>query len=394
MLGYCVPAAEGTSSCPLIHGYSVYIHVPFCLRKCPYCHFFVTGFRKQQTEPFTSSIIREWRLRRPPSDALLQSIYFGGGTPSLLEPEQIGRILEEILSDVRADDALEVTLEINPEDVTLERLQRFRAAGINRVSLGVQSFVDSELKLLGRMHSGAGAQEAVLSCYAAGLSNISIDLMFDQPGQSLDSWHQSVTTACDLPISHISLYNLTIEPHTAFWRKRKLLQAQQPDESVSAQMLQAAEGALQAHHIERYEISAFSKARAQSKHNLGYWLSRPFIGLGPSAWSDWNNLRFKNCANLVAWQKQITQGNLAVDEKDHVSTAERIHERFAVALRVLSGICLVSWQRRFGPLTGALDRILTELTDAQLLVRDGSRISLSARGRMLYDEVAAEIVCP
>jgi len=332
-------------------------------------------------------------MRRPAGSPLLQSIYFGGGTPSLLEPEQLERILAEILGGCVASADLEVTLEVNPEDVCHDRMVRFREAGINRVSLGVQSFEDEELQLLGRMHTGAVAEAAILHCHEAGLTNISIDLMFDQPGQTIERWQKSIATACGLPITHVSLYNLTIEPHTAFWRKRKLLESMQPKEAASEQMLHLAEQQLSAHGLSRYEISAFARSGYSSRHNLGYWLSRPFIGLGPSAWSDWDNLRFKNCANLVRWQQQIAQGISATDERDPLPCEARIRERFAIALRILSGICLCSWEQRFGSLSPAFRATLSSLVDSRLLRIADSRVMLSERGRMLYDEVASEIVC-
>lgn len=306
-------------------------------------------------------------MRPPPSKPL--SIYFGGGTPSLLGSDKI----KEILSWIDYAEPCEITLEANPEHLTLELMQSYADAGINRVSLGVQSFDATHLLQLTRRHTPNLAEQAILHTYAAGIKNISIDLMYDLPHQTLDSWHKSLIKATSLPITHLSLYNLTIEPHTSFGKHPPA----QPPAELSLEMLNLAIDHLESHNLNRYEISAFAKPDHASIHNMGYWTARPFLGYGPSAFSYMNGTRFQNCANLNRYARALHQGNLPIDFSETLSKEAQTRELLAIELRLLRGV----------KPTPLLDPLIKQ---GFCEYYDG-RVRLSEKGKLFYD-TAAEIL--
>ncbi len=323
---------------------SLYVHVPFCTKKCGYCHFFVV--KDGDHSSYIQSIIKQWQSWKDRFNPFL-TIYFGGGTPSLLSPEELGTLLK--LFPVA--EGAEITIEANPETTDLAKLKAFRALGINRISIGVQSFDDKLLKTLTRTHDAKKAIETVYNAQEAGFDNISIDLMYDLPGQTLESWKHTLKVANSLPITHLSLYNLTIEPGTAFFRKKLDL----PEEGLSLQLL---EEAVQTIRLPRYEISAFGRP---SLHNIGYWTNRPFLGLGPSAFSFIDGRRFSD-----RFTEQLPP------EK-----AER--EAFALHLRLLEGAPIPDFS-------------VESLLERGLIEKKGNRMALTKRGLLLYDYVASEIV--
>ena len=353
--------------------YSLYFHVPFCTRKCGYCPFYVIPDQERFQTLYMRALKKEWELRLPvlPREGELVSIYFGGGTPSLLGP---GRI-ETILSWINPSEQVEVTLEANPE------ANVFAFPGINRMSLGVQSFDDRLLTTLTRTHHSGKAEEAVYAILKSGIKNISIDLMYDLPGQTLESWEKTVERAAALPITHLSLYNLTIEPHTSFYKNRRKLLAQTPSSEISLQMLQMASQKLASAGLKRYEISAFSKQGFHSRHNTGYWEGRSFLGFGPSAFSYWEGARFQNCANLNRYAKILKENRLPVDFYEKLPPTEALKEKLAIRLRLLEGV--EAWPRE-------LKKIYTELCAERFL--DPYNLSLSERGILFHDSVAEIIV--
>ncbi|MCB1115610.1 MAG: radical SAM family heme chaperone HemW, partial [Chlamydiia bacterium] len=257
---------------------SLYFHFPFCKKKCPYCHFYVIPDRDHG--PFLEALEREWdMLQSLLAGKEIVSVYFGGGTPSLcLEG------IEWVLSRVQGQ---EITVETNPEDVTEEKIARLKELGVNRMSIGVQSLSNVLLKTLGREHTADGAIDAVLKAKNGGIDNITIDLMYELPYQTFELWKETVDRACALPIAHLSLYNLTFEPHTVFKKKEGALRPHLPSEEEAAKMLAYACETFEKSGLERYEISAFARENKRSIHNTGYWQGRPFLGLGPSAFSFW-----------------------------------------------------------------------------------------------------------
>lgn len=360
---------------------SLYFHIPFCRRKCPYCHFYVLPQENSFHKTLLDSLRLEWDLNKHHlQDQKIVSVYFGGGTPFLIGPEAIAEILSWI--DPPAD--AEITLEANPEDVSLNAMQAFAQAGINRVSLGIQSLDDHLLKVLGRHHSAEQARQAVLTTAKAGISNITIDLMYEIPEQTVASWKNTLDQLSSLPITHLSLYNLTIEPQTVFYKKRSSLTPLLPSSEDSLIMLNMAVEALQQLGLQRYEISAFAKEGFIARHNTGYWLGRPFLGFGPSAFSYFEGKRYRNFCDLKKYAAMLQTGKSPVDFAEELSPLASLHERLAVQLRLLVGV-----DKSKFPVDEALYRKLQEKGWLQM---DHTKAQLTQLGLLFYDSVAEEIV--
>lgn len=372
---------------------SLYFHVPFCTRKCDYCHFYVLPNREDLKVQYMESLWQEWEFRLPELIGKnIATIYFGGGTPALLGAERINTILGWIKDSFSLDASAEITLEANPENVTLELMQAYREAGINRASLGIQTLHDPLLITLGRTHSAKKATEAVHLTAQAGLANISIDLMYDLPDQQLSQWESTLHEITTLPITHLSLYNLTIEPHTLFFKKKNDLLKRIPDEQTSLVMYQTAVDVLQAAGLNQYEISAFTKEDFASKHNTGYWIGRPFLGFGPSAFSYWQGRRFRNAANIRQYAKDLREGRSPVDFEEALDPDAMRRELLAIRLRLLEGVDLEKFQREYGLLQLETLNVLKDLQEQGFVWLDGSRTKLTRRGILFYDTVAVELI--
>lgn len=322
----------------------------------------------------------------------LKSVYFGGGTPWLIGPENIQIILERIKDTFSIDKNIEITLEANPENVTLDIMQAYAKVGINRISIGIQSLDNQLLQTLGRQHSAIKAVEAVKIAYASNIKNISIDLMYDLPNQTLTTWKKTLEGIKELPITHLSLYNLTFEPHTAFYKHKNTLQKLTPDEHMSLEMYHMAVNMLQDYGLQQYEISAFAKDNLKSVHNTGYWLARPFLGLGPSAFSDWNGSRFQNVANLSKYVHALKEGKNAIDFKEKLDPASRRRELLAIQMRLLEGVNIHHFQNLHGPLDETVLKNLDLLVVKKLLEGDSDTFKLTQQGILFYDTIAAEII--
>lgn len=383
-----MPTIGKTSS----QGFSVYIHVPFCTVKCPYCHFYVIPYEEEREKLFVQGIAGEWHRHAAPKLAgkQLVSIYLGGGTPSLLSPSSVATILDLFKGQTSPD--CEITLEANPESVSLEKMRALREIGINRLSIGVQSLDDDQLLLLDRRHRATKALKAIEESMNAGIENLSIDLMYDVPGQSLLSWQRTVDRAMSLPISHLSLYNLTFEPQTLFFKKRKELGRIVPSPEESTQMLDYAVASCEASGLKRYEISAFARDGRYSRHNTGYWTGRPFWGLGPSAYSYFEGKRFKNASSFTKWLSSLDEGRSPVDFEEQLPGDAAFRELFAIHIRLLEGIDLSAFIDRHGPLPEGLQDSLDGLCLQGLLSKDNHHLRLTERGLLFYDSIAEEII--
>lgn len=360
---------------------SLYFHIPFCRRKCPYCHFYVIPHETKASLSLLESLHLEWQLYQPlVQGKQIVSVYFGGGTPFLIGPDAIA----EILSWINPPADAEITLEANPEDVTLPAMEAFAKAGINRVSLGVQSLDNPLLKVLGRHHSAQQACSAILATKEAGISNISIDLMYEIPQQTLTSWNNTLAQLQALPITHLSLYNLTIEPQTVFYKKRSQLTPLLPSSEESLAMLNSAVEALGQMGLKRYEISAFAKEGFIARHNTGYWLGRPFLGFGPSAFSYFEGKRYRNFCDLKKYSAALSEGKSPVDFSEQLSSLASLHERLAVKLRMLEGV-----DTREFPVDESL---YEKLQSKGWIELKEHHAKLTDQGLLFYDSVAEEIV--
>ncbi len=360
---------------------SLYFHIPFCRRKCPYCHFYVVPHENKAAQNLLGSLRQEWDLNKHlVQGKKIVSVYFGGGTPFLIGPEAIN----EILSWISPPSDAEVTLEANPEDVDLSAMQAFAKAGINRVSLGVQSLDNHLLKVLGRHHSAQQAIAAIFATAEAGISNITIDLMYELPQQNLTSWKNTLAQLPNLPITHLSLYNLTIEPQTVFYKRRSTLTPLLPSSEESLSMLNTAVESLERMGLKRYEISAFAKEGFIARHNTGYWLGRPFLGFGPSAFSYFEGKRYRNFCDLKKYTAALNEEKSPVDFTEQLSPLASLHERLAVKLRMLAGV-----DKREFPVDEALYQ---KLQDKGWLQLHHNSAKLTEQGLLFYDSLAEEII--
>lgn len=287
---------------------------------------------------------------------------------------------------------MEITLEANPENITKDLMAQYLAAGINRVSIGVQTLDDGLLTTLGRTHSSQKAISAVEQTAAAGFKNISIDLMYDLPNQSLSVWEGTLDRVAHLPIDHLSLYNLTIEPHTVFFKHRDRIAKIMPSEEISLMMYETAIQKLNAMGLHQYEISAFAKPGFHSKHNTGYWTARPFLGFGPSAFSYWEGARFRNIPHLNRYHKKLEEGESPVDFSEKLDETAARRELLAVQIRLKEGVDLTDFQKKNGKMDSELVKTIADLETDGFITRQDTTIKLTHRGVLFYDTVATEIV--
>ncbi len=362
---------------------SLYFHIPFCKKKCPYCHFYSVYPKDSSIKSLSSCFLKQLESVK----VQIASIYFGGGTPSLFG-ENIGVILEKIKRDHNIQD-IEITLETNPEDVTREKIRLFKNAGINRISLGVESFNDEELKILGRNYTAPQAMRSIETIYEGGIENISIDLMYDLPFQTELSFEKSLDYALKMPISHLSLYNLTLEENTPFYKNKDKLKKTMPDSKLSLKLLKKAIEKFSAWH--RYEISAFAKDKKVSYHNIGYWTGRPFLGFGPSAFSYFEGKRYQNVCNTEKYIALVQKDFSPVDFSEKLPYPENVCELLAINLRMLDGVDIEKFQEE-KPLPKDTLLSIKKMLSSGLLEQEQNIIRLSEKGTLFYDTVAENLI--
>ncbi len=374
---------------------SLYIHFPFCKRICPYCHFYVLQAPKEGQdwqEAFISNLSLDWDLHKAAAkDSVVRSIYFGGGTPSLFKSDHFKRLLDSFYEVISPSPSIEITLEANPESLSPQLLKSFKEAGINRLSLGVQSLQDQELLRLGRGHQSSKALEAI-SLVQEHFENYSLDLMMETPSQTLTSWEKTLDEVIKIRPPHLSLYNLVIEPGTAYARQEKRLRKQMPDLDVATQMLERACQAFESIQLARYEISAFARSGFESIHNTGYWRGRAFIGLGPSAFSFLEGKRFQKNCDLKKWVEDIQKGDPSISLMDDPDDNVRQAELLAVHLRLSNGVNLSSFTQSYGKLCPALEDEIKKLIAMGWLQQDMDILKLTSQGQLFYDRLASELM--
>ena len=364
----------------------LYIHVPFCSAICNYCTFNRGLFDHAQKTGYVSALLEE--ISRAGDGTPADTIFFGGGTPSLLHPEEVGAIVAACRASFPVAGDAEVTLEANPEGVTEERLAGFRAAGINRLSFGVQSFSDAELQRLSRLHSAACAHEAFAMARAAGFDNISIDLMMWLPQQTIAGWLTSVDRLIALGPEHASLYLLEIYPNsplraamaTSNWTVA-------PDDDAAEMYLQAMDR-LDAAGYEQYEISNVARPGRKSRHNLKYWTDGEWLGFGPGAHSTRAGVRWRNVSATQEYIQTVQTGGQLIAERRILSRQDGIEEALFTRLRLTDGINRGLVQSRYG--VDVWERYGPELlrfVEAGVLIYDGRRLRLTRAGMLLANEI-------
>ena len=356
------------------------MHVPFCSSICNYCNFNRGLFDQTLKDRFVEAVRREIRTAQPVAHAP-DTLYFGGGTPSLLAPAEIAAIVDDARNVFGLVRGAEITIEANPESVTAESLEQFRAAGVNRLSFGVQSFRDDELTRLGRMHSAGRAMDVVGLARAAGFDNVSIDLMMWLPGQDVAQWLENVTKAIDVAADHLSLYILEVYPHLPL--KQEIDRhgwTQQPDDAA-ADMYELAMARLDAAGYEQYEISNVCRPGRESRHNLKYWTDGDWLGFGPGAHSTWRGERWRNVASTDDYVRRIADEESVVAERRLLTSDERLGDALFTGLRLSRGVNINIVSERYGiDIWQRFGDRLSEYLDAGILLRQDGHLRLTRTG--------------
>jgi len=371
----------------------LYIHIPFCYTKCGYCDFYsVTD--DSSREEFVNALCTEIRLaagdyafRRP-----VDTIYFGGGTPSLLEPAEIGKILKTVFENYTITADCEITLETNPGTVDYHKLSSFKKAGINRLSIGIQSFSDKELKFLGRIHDAKQAKETLKIAERADFNNISIDLIYALPGQSLASWKKSLKTALEFPPQHLSAYNLIFEPGTPFFKQLQHGTRQPPPEEQEIDFFNFTKDFLNEAGYDHYEISNYAAGpKYISRHNYKYWNHVEYRGFGPSAHSFIEKRRFSNIRSVKHYIEKIRSDANAVDFEESLSRQQIMFEHVYLHLRTQQGIHLPRFRARFHrDFKRLYAPLINQLLDNRLAVFSNFYFKFTRKGMLLSDEILPE----
>ena len=372
----------------------IYIHVPFCQSRCAYCDFYSTTLLAHR-EAYVEAVCRELQHRQSElKGEPVKTLYFGGGTPSTLSIEELKKILAAIFHLSSLNFQLEeITLEANPDDLTEEYVKGLRTLPINRVSLGIQSFHDRTLRLVGRRHTAREAIDAVRRLQQAGLTNISIDLIYGLPGESLDDWAYSLDQAIALGVKHISAYHLTYEEGTRLWRMQEQGLVTPIDEEQSIRSFELLREKLLAAGYEHYEISNFALPGYHSRHNSSYWQGIIYLGIGPGAHSyDGNNRRW-NLSSLTDYIA-TPQGDDVPHEVEHLTTDERYDERIITELRTAQGINLTGLKADFGERyhTHCLRCATPYIERGQLIHTEDNRLRLTPESILVSDAVMRDLL--
>lgn len=358
----------------------IYIHVPFCGKKCGYCDFYSACYSKQQAELYVNAVLRNIRhygdtLRK------VETVYFGGGTPSLLSPEQLGSILSCVNESFHLDKDAEITIEANPSTLTVERMYGYRKIGINRLSIGVQSMNDHELELLGRTHSAERAVKAVMDAHDAGFENISCDLMIALPHQTTEQLHSTVERMTALPIQHISAYILKVEEGTAFDCPE--IRSSLPDEEQAADLYMHMVSELEKNGFMQYEVSNFAVSGHESRHNCRYWKCLDYLGIGPAAHSCYKGKRFAVPRDITDFINSDIQTTEITDDSPC-----GFEEYAMLRLRLKEGLLL----ERVREHRAHIEKKLPALVKAGYAEYDGERVWLTPKGFLMSNSVIEYLV--
>ncbi|MEE4311084.1 MAG: radical SAM family heme chaperone HemW [candidate division KSB1 bacterium] len=377
---------------------ALYIHIPFCIRKCSYCDFYSVKADDFNITQFLNMLTNEMRLYSENSsikDFGFRTLYIGGGTPSVLSSRQIASLLDKLRDSFRLSENAEITIEVNPETVDLNRLTEYRETGINRVSIGVQSFIDDDLRVLKRIHNAATAVKCVELAHLAGFENISLDLMYAIPGQTLERWLRNIDMAVALSPNHVSFYGLTIEDGTLIQKQLRQGRYSGIAEDVEREMYLQGVDKLGKSNIRRYEVSNAALPGYECIHNAMYWDGSPYLGLGPSAHSFWNNQRQWNTSSIDTYCTVLQKSKLPVQNRETLSIEQQIMESIMLGLRREAGVDMDAFRRRFNIDFAEHCRNTIELLMAYeepLIHIDGHQLKLTPRGFVLYDEILYKFV--
>jgi oxygen-independent coproporphyrinogen-3 oxidase len=373
---------------------ALYVHVPFCRTLCGYCDFYSEVLTAGRAAPLVAALVRE--LAGYAARGVFErfdTVFVGGGTPTVLPPSELDRLLRAIHAYVGPVGRLEFTVEANPATVTDEVAAVLAANGVNRVSIGAQSFSRAELRVLDRTHDPDDVVRTSAQCRRAGIRQISLDLIFGIPGQGLDSWHESLRAALALGVEHLSCYGLTYEADTPLLRQRDAGLIKPVDEEVETEMYETAIDWLAGAGLPQYEISNFARPGAQCRHNLVYWHNQPYVGIGPAAAGFIDDVRYKNVADTAAYVEAIQNGRSPLGEREQLAPARRAGETAMLELRLVEGIDRQRFAERYGqdPVVMFSDAIARHGA-AGLLAVSVTHVRLTRAGLLLANRVSADFL--
>jgi oxygen-independent coproporphyrinogen III oxidase len=378
----------------------IYVHIPFCLARCRYCAFFSRAGMDAHFDSYVTALLNEAHGTATAIERSVNTLYIGGGTPTVLPVALLGNLLQQLLGTFHLLPGAEITVEANPGTVSQRCLNRLRAVGANRLSLGAQSFDDSELDMLGRIHGTEEINLSVRQARAAGFDNLSMDLIYGLPGQEMPTWTDSLYRAIELSPQHLSLYALTLEEDTPLQRDVALGLLPEPDPDLAADMYLAADHILTQAGYENYEISNWSLPGFRSRHNLIYWHNQAYLGVGAGAHSSTIDRRWWNVENILAYIQRISGypgpwlPSPAAEGEETIDLPLQMGETMMMGLRLTAdGVRDDDFQNRFGQTLDAVyGRVIPSLVNTGLLRREEGKLRLSRKGRLLGNQVFARFL--
>ncbi|MBU1356897.1 MAG: radical SAM family heme chaperone HemW [Candidatus Edwardsbacteria bacterium] len=371
---------------------NVYIHIPFCLAKCGYCGFNSRPLvSESEAGDYCQALMKEIANCKMKNDNL-ETVCFGGGTPSLLSATQLSEILGAVQEKFGpVSDGCETTIEANPGTVDIYKLSDLHEAGFNRLSLGVQSFDPDLLKLMGRLHNPEQAVKAFYDARQAGFRNISLDLIFALPGQGLSGWEDDLKKALELGPEHISLYSLTYEPETEFTRQKGQGRLTPAPEELEEEMYLAAIETMGSAGYAHYEVSNFARKNYRSRHNLNYWVGGDYLGSGAGAHSHIDGKRWSNFKEADKYISALTKGNSPAEMEENLTREQRIFEAIFLGLRMVEGIAVREFEKKWGIKPREyMPQVWRKLEENYYLEKEGGRVRLNIEGLLLSDTILAD----
>ena len=368
---------------------SAYVHIPFCTQICYYCDFSKVFIKNQPVDSYLEHLLEEFRSY---DIQKLRTLYIGGGTPTALSAPQLEVLLDGLTKNLDLSALEELTIEANPGDLDADKIAVLKNSAVNRVSLGVQTFDDKMLKKIGRSHLEKDIYENIDRLKLAGFDNISIDLIYALPGQTMEQVKENVAKAIGLDIPHMSLYSLILENHTVFMNRMRRGKLPLPKEELEAEMFEYIIAELERVGFEHYEISNFSKPGFESRHNLMYWDNAEYYGIGAGASGYVNGVRYKNHGPIRHYLSAVEEGNARITE-EHLSQKEQMEEEMFLGLRKKSGVSMARFEEKFGrDFDGLYGEIVRDLVQQGLMQIEGDRVRMTKRGLFLGDTVAERFI--
>ena len=370
----------------------IYIHIPFCAKRCTYCDFY-TEVAPKLIPVLVDSIVRELNVRKSYlQNETINTIYFGGGTPSILNPEEFSKIFETIFSIYSVDKNAEITFEANPDDLTVDFFDSIKTLPFNRISIGIQSFDDEDLKRINRRHSAKQAAEAVKNAQNAGFTNISIDLIYGLPFQTIEKWNRQLDTALSLNIQHVSAYGLTYEEGTKLWKQRENGTVKPVIDETMNEMYLLLVNKMKENGFEAYEISNFAIRNFRSRHNSSYWKQDMYLGVGPSAHSYDLNSRQWNIASITKYISAL-ENNTTFFEKEELTLFDRYNDYVMVSLRTLEGIDLAFLEQKFGLELATYCFVnIQSYIENNYAIHSDKKLSLTLEGIMISNQILIQLM--